>query len=181
MTDIKELTTVQKSAILHRLSRLIAYAPDDELREMAVEVEQYMERLIEALEAKDAECKRLSDELRGATALLTLMKIDAREIVREAEAKDARIAELEQESRNWRTSFDNERFRADKLWKELQSRSDAQVITVSLPQRYELEEMSNNPFESYRCLEPDSYGDYVRVDDVVDVLAAAGIQIREPE
>lgn len=50
MTDITELTSVQKNANIHRLSRLIAYAPNDELRQMAVEVEHYTDQLIEALE-----------------------------------------------------------------------------------------------------------------------------------
>ncbi|HDH0773565.1 hypothetical protein [Klebsiella oxytoca] len=50
MTDITELTSVQKNANIHRLSRLIAYAPNDELRQLAVEVEQYTDQLIEALE-----------------------------------------------------------------------------------------------------------------------------------
>lgn len=72
-TDITELTSVQKNANIHRLSRLIAYAPNDELRQLAVEVEQYTDQLIEALE------------------------------------------KAQQERDNWRTSFDNERFRADKL------------------------------------------------------------------
>ncbi|WP_338581500.1 hypothetical protein VXE06_07730 [Klebsiella oxytoca] len=50
MIDITELTSVQKNANIHRLSRLIAYAPNDELRQLAVEVEQYTDQLIEALE-----------------------------------------------------------------------------------------------------------------------------------
>ncbi|EPC2109745.1 MULTISPECIES: hypothetical protein [Klebsiella pneumoniae complex] len=50
MTDITELTCVQKNANIHRLSRLIAYAPNDELRQMAVEVEHYTYQLIDALE-----------------------------------------------------------------------------------------------------------------------------------
>ncbi|MDF7646719.1 hypothetical protein PT377_25595 [Klebsiella variicola] len=50
MTDITELTSVQKNANIHRLSRLIAYAPNDELRQMVVEVEHYTDRLIDALE-----------------------------------------------------------------------------------------------------------------------------------
>ncbi|HBT4746390.1 TPA: hypothetical protein MB334_003082 [Klebsiella pneumoniae] len=50
MTDITQLTSVQKNANIHRLSRLIAYAPNDELRQMAVEVEHYTDQLIEALE-----------------------------------------------------------------------------------------------------------------------------------
>ncbi|EPH2702393.1 TPA: hypothetical protein MM072_004141 [Klebsiella pneumoniae] len=50
MTDITELTSVQKNANIHRLSKLIAYAPNDELRQMVVEVEHYTDRLIDALE-----------------------------------------------------------------------------------------------------------------------------------
>ncbi|WKH00256.1 hypothetical protein [Klebsiella variicola] len=50
MTDITELTSVQKNANIHRLSRLIAYASNDELRQTAVEVEHYTVQLIEALE-----------------------------------------------------------------------------------------------------------------------------------
>lgn len=50
MTDITELTSVQKNANIHRLSRLIAYASNDEMRQMAVEVEHYTDQLIEALE-----------------------------------------------------------------------------------------------------------------------------------
>ncbi len=57
MTDITELTSVQKNANIHRLSRLIAYAPNDELRQMAVEVEQYTDQLIEALEKAQHEAR----------------------------------------------------------------------------------------------------------------------------
>ncbi|HBQ5081865.1 TPA: hypothetical protein L7568_001564 [Klebsiella pneumoniae] len=55
MTDITELTSVQKNANIHRLSRLIAYASNDELRQMAVEVEHYTDQLIEALEKAQTE------------------------------------------------------------------------------------------------------------------------------
>lgn len=48
-----ELTGVQKNANLHRLSRLIAYAANDELRQIAVDVEQYTDLLVEALEAAE--------------------------------------------------------------------------------------------------------------------------------
>ncbi|VGA71776.1 hypothetical protein [Klebsiella pneumoniae] len=60
MTDITELTSVQKNANIHRLSTLIAYASNDELRQMAVEVEIYTDRLIEALE----KAQRYIEELR---------------------------------------------------------------------------------------------------------------------
>lgn len=49
-TDITELTGAPKHANQHRLSRLIIEAPNDELRQLAVEVEQYTDQLIEALE-----------------------------------------------------------------------------------------------------------------------------------
>ncbi|HBY6928991.1 TPA: hypothetical protein MI534_23730 [Klebsiella pneumoniae] len=55
MADITELTSVQKNANIHRLSRLIAYASNDELRQMAVEVEHYTDQLIEALEKAQQE------------------------------------------------------------------------------------------------------------------------------
>ncbi|MEZ1444726.1 hypothetical protein [Klebsiella pneumoniae] len=67
MTDITELTSVQKNANIHRLSRLIAYAPNDELRQMAVEVEHYTDQLIEALEKAQlsiAELEREQEHLR---------------------------------------------------------------------------------------------------------------------
>lgn len=81
-TNIKELMQLRDE-----LSNP-ANGSKDHLRKLALS-------LIEALEAKGAECHRLSDELRGATALVTLMKIDARELSRELEAKDARISDLE--------------------------------------------------------------------------------------
>lgn len=85
-TDIKEMMqSIRRRAVdAKKYAALSIYLDVD-----------HVVALIEALEAKGAECKHLSDELRGATALVTLMKIDARELVREAEAKDARIAELE--------------------------------------------------------------------------------------
>ncbi|BBR04054.1 TPA: hypothetical protein ACVWXJ_000604 [Klebsiella pneumoniae] len=63
MTDITELTSVQKNANIHRLSRLIAYAPNDELRQMAVEVEHYTDQLIEALEKARQRIEELESDL----------------------------------------------------------------------------------------------------------------------
>ena len=62
MTDITELTSVQKNANIHRLSMLIAYAPNDELRQMAVEVEHYTDQLIEALEKAQLSIAELERE-----------------------------------------------------------------------------------------------------------------------
>lgn len=63
MTDITELTSVQKNANIHRLSRLTAYAPNDELRQLAVEVEQNTDQLIEALEKAQQRIEELEYDL----------------------------------------------------------------------------------------------------------------------
>ncbi|ELP0296223.1 TPA: hypothetical protein OUF01_000754 [Klebsiella michiganensis] len=81
MTDITELTSVQKNANIHRLSRLIAYASNDELRQMAVEVEHYTDQVIEALEK--------------AQGMETYWKTQCRGITDHCEELQARIAELE--------------------------------------------------------------------------------------
>lgn len=88
MTDITELTSVQKNANIHRLSRLIAYAPNDELRQMAVEVELYTDRLIEALEK--------------AQEMEAYWKTQCRGITDHCEELQARIAELEREQEQLR-------------------------------------------------------------------------------
>ncbi|AKL09185.1 Uncharacterised protein [Klebsiella oxytoca] len=69
MTDITELTSVQKNANIHRLSRLIAYAPNDELRQLAVEVEQYTEQLIELLEKAQQRIGELESKLANPVKL----------------------------------------------------------------------------------------------------------------
>lgn len=69
MIDITELTSVQKNANIHRLSRLIAYAPNDELRQLAVEVEQYTEQLIEALEKAQQRIFELESKLANPVQL----------------------------------------------------------------------------------------------------------------
>lgn len=69
MIDITELTSVQKNANIHRLSRLIAYAPNDELRQLAVEVEQYTDQLIEALEKAQAKNALVAGGIEASTKL----------------------------------------------------------------------------------------------------------------
>lgn len=69
MIDITELTSVQKNANIHRLSRLIAYAPNDELRQMTVEVEQYTDQLIEALEKAQQRIGELESKLANPVQL----------------------------------------------------------------------------------------------------------------
>ncbi|ROF70344.1 hypothetical protein [Klebsiella pneumoniae] len=88
MTDITELTSVQKNANIHRLSRLIAYAPNDELRQLAVEVEHYTDQLIEALEK--------------AQGMEAYWKTQCRGITDHCEELQARIAELEREQEHLR-------------------------------------------------------------------------------
>lgn len=80
-TDITELTSVQKNANIHRLSRLIAYAPNDELRQLAVEVEQYTDQLIEALEKAQRHANLTEAEGQAYLGLIS--------------KRDERIAELE--------------------------------------------------------------------------------------
>ncbi len=87
MTDITELTSVQKNANIHRLSRLIAYAPNDELRQLAVEVEQYTEQLIEALEHYKSREERVISLVRDNSKSWD-------ELYRQVEAKGKRNAEL---------------------------------------------------------------------------------------
>lgn len=86
-TDITELTSVQKNANIHRLSRLIAYAPNDELRQLAVEVEQYTEQLIEALEHYKSREERVTSLVRDNSKSWD-------ELYRQVEAKGKRNAEL---------------------------------------------------------------------------------------
>lgn len=86
-TDITELTSIQRNANIHRLSRLIAYAPNDELRQMAVEVEQYTEQLIEALEYYKSREERVTSLVRDNSKSWD-------ELYRQVEAKGKRNVEL---------------------------------------------------------------------------------------
>lgn len=63
MTDITELTSVQKNANTHRLSRLFAFAPNEELRQLVAEVEQYTDQLIETLEKAQLRISELECDL----------------------------------------------------------------------------------------------------------------------
>ncbi|HHS9760700.1 TPA: DUF551 domain-containing protein [Klebsiella quasipneumoniae subsp. similipneumoniae] len=109
MTDITELTSVQKNANIHRLSRLIAYASNDELRQLAVEVEQYTDQVIEALE------KALAKNALAAGGIEATAKLHER------------IAELESEVEKWKQEAEVwERVAEKKLATaiELESRAD---------------------------------------------------------
>ncbi len=110
MTDITELTGVTKHANQHRLSRLIIEAPNDELRQLAVEVEQYTEQLIEALEKAqqvDEElCKLLPpgaeymDPPDGADVTplegVRRMVVDYRQRIAELESRTVKLPDLRQ-------------------------------------------------------------------------------------
>ncbi|EPY7121553.1 MULTISPECIES: hypothetical protein [Klebsiella pneumoniae complex] len=88
MTNNTELTSIKKNANIHRLSRLIAYASNDELRQMAVEVEHYTDQLIEALEK--------------AQGMEAYWKTQCRGITDHCEELQACIAELEREQEHLR-------------------------------------------------------------------------------
>ncbi|HHL3463910.1 TPA: ead/Ea22-like family protein [Klebsiella pneumoniae] len=107
MIDITELTGVTKHANQHRLSRLIIEAPNDELRQLAVEVEQYTDQLIEALEKAQQRIDELeNDEVRQRLAnaehqlyMAELakhnLKASRKAQFRKRKASEKRIAELE--------------------------------------------------------------------------------------
>ncbi|HDY6829169.1 TPA: hypothetical protein RRD46_005686, partial [Klebsiella pneumoniae] len=144
MTDITELTSVQKNANIHRLSRLIAYAPNDELRQMAVEVEHYTDQLIEALEkaqsrdviqsAKDYHFDQQADRIDELNAELEREREKSRRVM-------SRIAELE-----------------------------SRTVTVKLPQR--LQPGADGWDDWY--VHSDDEGEYLKFDDVLAMLTAAG-------
>ncbi|HHS9841559.1 TPA: hypothetical protein ACTW4A_002117 [Klebsiella pneumoniae] len=114
MTDITELTSVQKNANIHRLSRLIAYAPNDELRQMAVEVEHYTDQLIEALEK--------------AKGMEAYWKTQCRGITDHCEELQARITELEESNAQVIQSRDHYKRMTEEGLKQL-----AESRTVKLP------------------------------------------------
>ncbi|WP_433654125.1 ead/Ea22-like family protein [Klebsiella variicola] len=107
MIDITELTGVTKHANQHRLSRLIIEAPNDELRQLAVEVEQYTDQLIEELEKAQQRIDELeNDEVRQRLAnaehqlyMAELakhnLKASRKAQFRKRKASEKRIAELE--------------------------------------------------------------------------------------
>lgn len=128
-TDIKELTTVLRlaaeSEIAYRAECETSHLWQDEASPDNVLA------VIAALEAKDAECKQLSDELRGKEAHVALLNIDLREIHAESDAKDARIAELETyieiHERTAVAAIERAEM-ADRRSAELQSRAEAAEV-----------------------------------------------------
>lgn len=69
MNDITELTGAPKHANQHRISRIIVESPNDELRQMTVEVEQYTDQLIEALEKAQQRIGELESKLANPVQL----------------------------------------------------------------------------------------------------------------
>ncbi|EPJ9743112.1 hypothetical protein LQE22_004289 [Klebsiella oxytoca] len=94
MTDTTELAGVPKYANQHRLSRLIIEAPNDELRQMAVEVEQYTVQLIEALEKAQHTITEMDNRIRQQNRNVC-------ELFDDGKALRERIAELER----YRTAY----------------------------------------------------------------------------
>lgn len=46
---------------------------------------------------------------------------------------------------------------------------------VTIPGRYDIAEMSGDPWQSYRCIEPDDDGEYIRLDEILSALNDAGV------
>lgn len=46
---------------------------------------------------------------------------------------------------------------------------------VTIPGRYDIAEMSGNNWQSYRCIEPDGDGEYIRLDEMLSALDAANV------
>lgn len=44
------------------------------------------------------------------------------------------------------------------------------LCAVETAQLYDIAELSRSPYESYRCIEEDEFGDYVKIDDITDAL-----------
>ncbi|BBQ83415.1 hypothetical protein WP3W18E02_19440 [Klebsiella sp. WP3-W18-ESBL-02] len=170
MTDITALISVEKIATQHRLSRLIAYASDDELRQMAVEVEQYTDRLLEAVSHYKSREERVTklvlDNSVSWEELFKQLQAEKQrnaELVEALEAKDKQITEHNFENRLLAN--------ADRDIKALRQRiAELESRTVKLPPRVD---SSNVPFTAHTwncCL-----------DAVEKCLAAAGIQVIEGE
>lgn len=147
-TDITELTSVQKNANIHRLSRLIAYAPNDELRQMAVEVEQYTDQLREALE----KAQQRIDELENDEVRQRLANAEHQLYMAELAKHNLKAS---------RKAQFRKRKASEKRIAELESR------TVKLPERYACELGYNAP---------DPNGDMLDRDDVIAALIAEGIK-----
>ncbi|HCX0049799.1 TPA: hypothetical protein OYQ10_002810 [Klebsiella pneumoniae] len=162
-TDITELTSIQRNANIHRLSRLIAYAPNDELRQMAVEVEQYTEQLIEALEYYKSREERVTSLVRDNSKSWD-------ELYRQVEAKGKRNVELVEALEKakgmeayWKTQC---RGITDHC-EELQARiAELESRTVKLP-------------ESFKLAKSSSGLTYYYADEVDAALTAAGIKVED--
>ncbi|HBY4078439.1 TPA: hypothetical protein MIT71_01345 [Klebsiella pneumoniae] len=171
-TDITELTSVQKNANIHRLSRLIAYAPNDELRQLAVEVEQYTEQLIEALEHYKSREERVISLVRDNSKSWD-------ELYRQVEAKGKRNVELVEalEKAQQQTTESENRVRK-------QNRHICELFddNTALRQRIaELESRTVKLPDLRQIVSGDRYvwsdGVYNYSQDVKVVLAAAGIKM----
>lgn len=53
------------------------------------------------------------------------------------------------------------------------------AIEVELPQRYDIQEMSSNPWDSYRCIEEVEGGDYVHVEDIISTIEQLGLKVKK--
>ncbi|HGW4085437.1 TPA: hypothetical protein ACNIDP_003285 [Klebsiella michiganensis] len=179
MTDITELTSVQKNANIHRLSRLIACAPNDELRQLAVEVEQYTDQLIEALEKAQQHIARQEQ---------ILLKQDESLSIRRGELENARA-----QSSKWLEAYHKAVSIGARYEERLAELEEAEqklcAANVTLDARAELAERRLAEMESravtVKPMRPghitvggEKIGIYMRdeVDEFLASLTAAGIK-----
>lgn len=83
------------------------------------------------------------------------------QVTKESLAK--RIAELESGPRSLKEDYQLEAFKM----------LLAVICAIETVQLHDIAELSRNPYESYRCIEEDDYGDYVKIDDITDALGVA--------
>ena len=61
-----------------------------------------------------------------------------------------------------------------------QAIADAKALgckAIKLPKRYDIEEMSRNPYESYRCIQEDEDGEYLNMKEVIESLKEQGFTV----
>ncbi|HDG9775853.1 TPA: hypothetical protein PGG59_004248 [Raoultella planticola] len=151
MTDITELAQLRKE-----LSNP-SIGSKDHLRKLSLS-------LIEELEAKNTEIewtrKRIS-ELEDAEQKLCSANVTL----------DARAEQAERERENWRTSFDNERLRADKLKAHIDEMTEEQTASINELSRIIQREIKAKREAEQRIAELESRTVTVKLPDLRQVVS----------
>ncbi|CAM3362546.1 hypothetical protein SB6411_00243 [Klebsiella spallanzanii] len=100
-TDITELTGKLKHANQHRISRLIVEAPNDELRQLASEVEQYTDQLIEALERAQQHIARQEQIILNQDESLSIRRGELEKAQNSNEFLKGQLSELANFNPDW--------------------------------------------------------------------------------